>query len=186
MAGAPPPHNAPPPMNDAPKPAQAAPVAGPGDLTKPIANVEELKARISHTEAGKAWHQPFFNPFADPVRCLLGYCCGCILYGQNASEIDQTDDWVVPAIIYWISGAFCLQWYIGQPTRSKIRQKYGLEEAPQSDCIAHTVLCCFAVCQESAELDFQRKQGNGGKPAAPAASPAHAAPVTTPPQQHVA
>lgn len=30
--------------------------------------------------------------------------------GQNASEIDQTDDWVVPAIIYWISGAFCLQW----------------------------------------------------------------------------
>ena len=40
-----------------------------------------------------------------------------------------------------------------QPTRSIIRKKYGLEEAPHSDCISTTVLCCFAICQETAELE---------------------------------
>lgn len=37
-------------------------------MTKPVADIEELKARISHKEAGRPWHQPLFNPFADPVR----------------------------------------------------------------------------------------------------------------------
>ena len=66
----------------------------------------------------------------------------------------------------------------------------------------------FCFLQESAELDFQRKQGNAGSKAtapgdAPGGAPGHTsgdapgdapggpprdagAPVTTPPQQHVA
>lgn len=159
-------------------PAQAA--HPPQDLTKPVANVDDVKARISSKQPGQPWHQPLFNPFQDPVRCLLGYCCGACIYGMTAAKVDGTpDEWIVPALIYYISSAFCLQWYVGQPTRSKIRQKYGLEEAPYSDCISHTGLCCFAICQESAEIDFQEKKGAGGadKPtAAPAPPPATAAP----------
>ena len=40
-----------------------------------------------------------------------------------------------------------------QPTRSIIRKKYGLEEAPYSDCITSTFCCCCTICQETAELE---------------------------------
>ena len=54
----------------APPPQPGAPHAGnPGDLTKGAATVDELKARINSRQPGQPWHQPLFNPFADPVRC---------------------------------------------------------------------------------------------------------------------
>ena len=40
-----------------------------------------------------------------------------------------------------------------QPTRSRIRHKYGLSEEPYSDCMTTTVLCCFAICQEASEIE---------------------------------
>ncbi len=42
-----------------------------------------------------------------------------------------------------------------QPTRTRIRHKYGLEEAPYSDCMSTTVLCCFAICQEASEIEVR-------------------------------
>ena len=43
-----------------------------------------------------------------------------------------------------------------QPTRTRIRHKYGLEEAPYSDCMSTTLLCCFAICQEASEIEVRR------------------------------
>ena len=42
-----------------------------------------------------------------------------------------------------------------QPTRTRIRHKYGLEEAPYSDCMSTTLLCCFAICQEASEIEVR-------------------------------
>ena len=52
-----------------------------------------------------------------------------------------------------------------QPTRSRIRKKYGLEEQPYSDCLSTTLLCCFAICQESAEIDVRPLPRNASPPA---------------------
>jgi Cys-rich protein (TIGR01571 family) len=134
--------------------------------------LEEVKARISSKQPGKPWHQPLLNPFQDPVRCLLGYCCGVCMFGFNAAAVEGDDNWIMPCLFFYLSSIFCLQWYVGQPVRSKIRQKYGLEEAPYSDCISYTGLCCFAICQESAEIEYQKQSGNMGKPAGGAPPPA--------------
>ena len=45
------------------------------------------------------------------MQCVTNTHCGSShADGQNAAEVDQTGDWVVPAVVYWIAGAFCLQW----------------------------------------------------------------------------
>ena len=40
-------------------------------------------------------------------------------------------------------------------------------------------MCCFAICQESAEIDYQKKTGNAGKPTQ--ATGAHPPPPTSQP-----
>ena len=42
-----------------------------------------------------------------------------------------------------------------QPTRSVIRKKYGLEEAPYPDLLSTALLCCFTTCQEAAEIEVR-------------------------------
>jgi Cys-rich protein (TIGR01571 family) len=158
-------------------------------MTAAPANIEQVKARISSKQPGKPWHQPLLNPLQDPVRCLLGYFCGVCMFGFNAAAVEGDDNWIMPCLFFYLSSCFCLQWYVGQPIRSKIRQKYGLEEAPYSDCISYTGLCCFAICQEAAEIEYQKGQNKhgDGKPTGPAggAPPPHSAPPTTnaPPAQ---
>ena len=44
-----------------------------------------------------------------------------------------------------------------QPTRTRIRHKYGLAEEPYSDCMSTTVLCCFAICQEASEIEVRQR-----------------------------
>ena len=47
--------------------ATTAPPPNPGDVTKIPASFGELTARLHSAEAGKPWHQPLFNPFANPA-----------------------------------------------------------------------------------------------------------------------
>ena len=48
--------------------------------------------------------------------------------------------------------AVCSQWIMGSKYRSKLRNKYGLVEAPYSDVVSHIFCPCCALCQESREL----------------------------------
>jgi len=132
-----------------------------GNMEHPVANVDDIKARWASKEAGKPWSQPLLNPFANPVGCLIGYCCGPCQYGFNAAAIGEHDNWILPCLLVYISSTCCLGWYFMQPTRSKIRHKYGLEEAPYSDCMTSSLLCCFGICQEAAEIEYQLKNPSG-------------------------
>lgn len=56
------------------------------------------------------------------------------------------------SLIYLLSGALCAQAVIGSKYRTKLRNRYGLVEAPYQDFISHLVCPCCSLCQEFREL----------------------------------
>lgn len=102
----------------------------------------------------------------------------CVTFGQIADVLDNghTSNFTKPSSLdfllssYYIFGYFsfpkfpycslCYQWHhlcfrclsVIWPYRRKLRQRFGLMEAPASDCMVHCLFEPCALCQEYREL----------------------------------
>ncbi|CAF0981281.1 unnamed protein product [Rotaria magnacalcarata] len=96
------------------------------------------------------WKAGLFGCFEDIPICLLGWCCGCYLFGQNAEQIDGSNKFAMCCGYACLSGCY-LCCILHKPRREALRNAFNLEENP-SDFLA--TCCCSgcAVCQEAIEL----------------------------------
>ncbi|KAL7140159.1 hypothetical protein ABFS83_09G103700 [Erythranthe nasuta] len=66
---------------------------------------------------------------------------------------DQTNACHVGSFIYLLMmPAVWSQWLMGSKYREKIRNRYGLVEAPYQDAVSHIFCSCCSLCQEFREL----------------------------------
>ncbi|CAF0939455.1 unnamed protein product [Adineta steineri] len=109
----------------------------------------------------QAWKSGLFECFQDINICLLGWCCGCYLHGQNAEKLGE--DTKIKACLKYgglqMCGLCCL---IHKPRRQRMRTTYGLEEKP-SDFLA--TCCCSgcANCQEAREITARGAPSGGAR-----------------------
>lgn len=102
------------------------------------------------------WKTGLCGCFNDMAICCYGCWCLPCLYGENSSKASDGGSCCCPATL------FCLCMYcpwlvccISGPTRTVIRSKYHLREAPCSDCCVHFWCTCLAVCQEGREIKIR-------------------------------
>jgi Cys-rich protein (TIGR01571 family) len=94
-----------------------------------------------------------FDCFDDVQLCLLGWCCPCYLFGQNAEQI--TGEEKIPSCVKYALLSYCyLGCLIHKPQRQAIRSAYNLEENP-SDFISTCLCSSCANCQEARELKLR-------------------------------
>lgn len=55
------------------------------------------------------------------------------MYGFNAAAVNGDDDWIVPALVFYLSSMFCLQWSAPQPFTSDV-------------CAAHQLSSLIRLC----------------------------------------
>jgi Cys-rich protein (TIGR01571 family) len=101
------------------------------------------------------WKSELFGCFEDVPVCLLGWCCSCYLFGQNAQQITG-DETIISCVKYALLAGCCLQCLVHKPQRIKFRNDRNLEEKP-NDLVATCICSPCANCQEAREL----KQGGG-------------------------
>ncbi|UJR27955.1 hypothetical protein I4U23_009213 [Adineta vaga] len=98
----------------------------------------------------QAWRVGLFGCFEDIPTCLLGWCCSCYLFGQNAEQIDGSNkiSLCVQYACFSMCGLCCI---VHKPRRQQLRATYNLAEDP-SDFLA--TCCCSgcANCQEAREM----------------------------------
>jgi Cys-rich protein (TIGR01571 family) len=82
---------------------------------------------------------------------LLGWCCSCYLYGQNAEQIDGSDK-IKSCVLFACCAPCSVIWH--KPLRETLRKAYNLEEKP-SDFIATCICCTCGNCQEARELKLR-------------------------------
>ncbi|CAF1020084.1 unnamed protein product [Adineta steineri] len=110
----------------------------------------------------QAWKSGIFDCFQDINLCLLGWCCGCYLHGQNAEKLG--DDKKINACVKYACLSMCgLCCLIHKPRRQKIRTNYNLEEKP-SDLLATCCCSACANCQEAKELNAHGASTGGARP----------------------
>lgn len=88
--------------------------------------------------------------------CLLGTCCPCYLFGQNAEQIDGSNKFAMCCGNVLLH-PFCLMCLLHKPRREKLRGAYGLVEKP-NDWIAACICAPCAHCQEAQELKHHGKR----------------------------
>ncbi len=88
---------------------------------------------------------------ASPKICLKGFFCPECVFGQNATRISNVSCCIY-CCRYLLLTPFLSCGLIHKPIRTKIREKYGLQEQP-SDCVAACLLSPCAVCQEAREMN---------------------------------
>ncbi|CAF4044506.1 unnamed protein product [Rotaria sp. Silwood1] len=95
-----------------------------------------------------------FGCFEDIPTCLLGWCCSCYLFGQNAEQIDRSNKIGMCVGYCCLSGCYlcCL---LHKPRRQALRYTYNLEESP-SDLLA---TCCCSACANCQEAREMRERG---------------------------
>mmetsp|Transcript_27483 Transcript_27483/g.74351 ORF Transcript_27483/g.74351 Transcript_27483/m.74351 type:complete len:102 (+) Transcript_27483:85-390(+) len=96
----------------------------------------------------KEWSTGLFSCFDDCMILLCGCCLPCHLYGQNADKVGQS--YLLHFCLYCICPSFACIY--GGSTRTMVRNKYGLNETPCSDCCVHCWCSPCAVCQEARQL----------------------------------
>ncbi|CAF0825716.1 unnamed protein product [Adineta ricciae] len=102
------------------------------------------------------WRVGLFGCFEDIPTCLLGWCCSCYLFGQNAEQIDGSG--VIPMCVQYACLSACgLCCLLHKPRRQTLRAAYNLAEDP-SDLLA--TWCCSgcANCQEAREMQARGVQ----------------------------
>ncbi|XVE53324.1 hypothetical protein DITRI_Ditri02bG0195200 [Diplodiscus trichospermus] len=96
-----------------------------------------------------AWTTGLFDCMEDPTNTLTTALFPCVTFGQIADVLDNGHTTCATSgIIY--AFAPCL---VSGPYRKKLRQRYGLVEAPASDWIIHSMFEPCALCQEYRELN---------------------------------
>ncbi|KAK1552963.1 hypothetical protein Q3G72_026416 [Acer saccharum] len=94
------------------------------------------------------WTTGLFDCMDDPTNALVTATFPCVTFGQIADVLDNGHTTCATSgIIYAV--APCL---VSRPYRKKLRQRFGLVEAPSSDWIVHSIFEPCALCQAYREL----------------------------------
>merc|ERR1712141_400961 len=106
------------------------------------------------------WAHGLFGCFSEMHTCLLGYCCPCVLFGQTAAKIGQTDSCLKGCLVTCVP---CLNLYCMCKQREKIRTNEGEDGSAVMDCL--TVYCCgcCALIQQANTAKSVSSFGDGFK-----------------------
>ncbi|KAJ9708141.1 hypothetical protein PVL29_000279 [Vitis rotundifolia] len=94
------------------------------------------------------WSTGLFDCMDDPNIALTTAIFPCVTFGQIADVLDNGHTTCATSGIIYAFAACLLSW----PYRRKLRQRFGLTEAPASDCMVHCLFEPCALCQEYREL----------------------------------
>ncbi|XVF09642.1 hypothetical protein REPUB_Repub07fG0111800 [Reevesia pubescens] len=106
---------------------------------------------------GEAWRSGLFDFMDDPMNALVTAFFPCLTFGQIAEIVDDghttcgTSGLLYGAIAFLI-GIPCL---MSCTYRTKLRNKFGLPEAPAPDWVTHFLCEWCALCQEYRELQHR-------------------------------
>lgn len=104
----------------------------------------------------------------DPVSCLIGCCCPCVLYGMTAERV-HGGEMVEHCLWHFGSACVCMCGVKSGPTRQAIRKQYNLDneilggmknplfpdQAWGEDCALESIpyLGTCALCQDYREIN---------------------------------
>ncbi|XWS50706.1 hypothetical protein CRYUN_Cryun12cG0109600 [Craigia yunnanensis] len=103
------------------------------------------------------WRSGLFDFMDDPNNALVTAFFPCLTFGQIAEIVDDghttcgTSGLLYGAIAFFIAMP-CL---MSCSYRTKLRNKFGLPEAPAPDWVTHFLCECCALCQEYRELQHR-------------------------------
>jgi len=100
------------------------------------------------------WRVGLFGCFEEIPTFLMGWCCPCYLFGQNAEQIDGSNK-IKMCVGYACLSGCSLCCILHKPLRQQLRGAYGLEEKP-SDFLA---TCCCSVCANCQEAREMKQRG---------------------------
>ncbi|XWS37671.1 hypothetical protein CRYUN_Cryun19dG0065000 [Craigia yunnanensis] len=106
---------------------------------------------------GESWRSGLFDFMDDPMNALVTAFFPCLTFGQIAEIVDDghttcgTSGLLYGAIAFLI-GIPCL---MSCSYRTKLRNKFGLPEAPAPDWVTHFLCEWCALCQEYRELQHR-------------------------------
>ncbi|XP_031278844.1 protein PLANT CADMIUM RESISTANCE 4-like [Pistacia vera] len=123
------------PPNNGPQTPYGVPVTGQGKL-------------------GNGWHSELFDCMNDPMNALVTVLFPCLTFGQIAEIIDDGHTSCGTSGMLYGGIAFCiaLPCIMSCTYRTKLRNKFGLPEAPAPDWVTHFLCEWCALCQEYREL----------------------------------
>ncbi|KAK4428112.1 Cytochrome c-type biogenesis CcmH-like mitochondrial protein [Sesamum alatum] len=98
---------------------------------------------------GKPWDSELFDCHKDPTNALVTGLFPCVTFGQIAEVMDACP---FGTVVYMLTIAVCMEWFIGSSYRTRMRNRYGLVEAPFHDMISHFFCPFCSLCQEFREL----------------------------------
>lgn len=140
-----------------PQPADL-PQQGPGmPLASPHKPGGQPAAVAGIPVAGDGWRSGLFDFMDDPMNALVTAFFPCLTFGQIAEIVDDghttcgTSGLLYGAIAFLI-GMPCL---LSCTYRTKLRNKFGLPEAPGPDWVTHFLCEWCALCQEYRELQHR-------------------------------
>ncbi|XVF12325.1 hypothetical protein REPUB_Repub08aG0106600 [Reevesia pubescens] len=143
-----------------PQPAYLPPDQGmpPASPHKPAGQTPPAVAGIPvGPGGGEGWRSGLFDFMDDPMNALVTAFFPCLTFGQIAEIVDDghttcgTSGLLYGAIAFLI-GMPCL---MSCTYRTKLRNKFGLPEAPAPDWVTHFLCEWCALCQEYRELQHR-------------------------------
>ncbi|KAK8503948.1 hypothetical protein V6N13_021722 [Hibiscus sabdariffa] len=106
---------------------------------------------------GDGWRSGLFDFMDDPMNALVTAFFPCLTFGQIAEIVDDGHTTCGTSGMLYGAIGFC----IGLPClmscgyRTKLRNKFGLPEAPAPDWVTHFLCEWCALCQEYRELQHR-------------------------------
>ncbi|KAI4355622.1 hypothetical protein L6164_004376 [Bauhinia variegata] len=103
---------------------------------------------------GTPWKTGLFDCHENQTNAIMTAFLPCVTFGQIAEVLDEGElSCHLGSFIYLLMmPALCSQWLMGSKYRTKLRNKYGLVEAPYTDIVSHVFCPCCSLCQEFREL----------------------------------
>ncbi|XP_022754806.1 uncharacterized protein LOC111303062 [Durio zibethinus] len=102
----------------------------------------------------EGWKTGLFDCMDDPMNALITVCFPCVTFGQVAEIADEghtscATSGLLYGLIAFLIGVPCI---LSCTYRTKLRNKFGLEESPAPDWVTHCLCDFCALCQEYREL----------------------------------
>ncbi|XP_011072383.1 protein PLANT CADMIUM RESISTANCE 8-like [Sesamum indicum] len=113
-------------------------------------------------QIGRPWSTELFDCHKNPTNAVMTALFPCVTFGQIAEVMDGTEpsarsQMTCPfgTVVYMLTLAVCMEWFLGSAYRTRLRNRYGLVEAPFHDIISHCFCPYCSLCQEFRELKEQ-------------------------------
>ena len=102
--------------------------------------------------------ESLFDICGSPKTCCFAVCCPACAFSYNATNV-TTGSCLRYCCSYMILSLCCLCGIVHKPIRTKIREKYNLQEEP-SDYLASYLFSSCAICQEAREIESRGQSAN--------------------------